>query len=96
LSIIVRRNACRAGMSNALTTPWTTLRTTIHSRVIRPDSTSAASANDCSIEIVCVTTSRRWRSQRSTKMPANGPSTNAGNWPAKLTTPSRKAEPVRR
>ncbi len=36
--------------------PWTMLRTMIHSTVMRPVSVSAASANDCSIETVCVTT----------------------------------------
>ncbi len=95
-SISSLRNACRPGMSNALTIPWTTLSARIHSTVMCPLSASAASANDSIIDMICVTTSRRRRSHRSTRMPANGPSRNAGNWPANPTRPSSTADPVSR
>ena len=65
-SIIVMRNAWRPGMSNAFTSPWTTLRPMTSGIVIRPDKVSQASTNDCSIDTVCVATSSRWRFHRST------------------------------
>jgi hypothetical protein len=49
-----------------------------------------------SIDSACVATSSRFRFHRSTAMPANGMRANAGTCDAKPTTPSSRAEPVRR
>ena len=95
-SIISIRNACRAGISNALTMPCTIFSATIHSTVMRPVSVRAASANDSTIDTVCVIASDRRRSMLSTMIPAKGPSRNAGICPANPTRPSRSAEPVSR
>ena len=96
-SISSLRNACRPGMSNALTIPCATLSPRIHATVLCPLRASAASANDSIIDMTCVTTRRRRRSHRSTRMPANGPSRNAGNRVvAKPTRPSSIADPVSR
>ncbi len=95
-SMSATRNAWRPGMSNAFTTPWTTFNTRIASMEMRPLSVSTASANDCSIETVCVAMRSRRRSQRSMNSPAKGPRRNAGNWPAKPTSPRSSADPVSR
>src|SRR6202041_3629768 len=57
---------------------------------------SAASAKDCSMARACVTSKTLRRLRRSTQTPAKGANRNVGICPAKPTTPSRKAEPVRR
>ena len=95
-STIVSRNAWRAGMSNALTMPWTTLSATIHG-----DRDAAAERERRERE--GLQHRQRLRDdQQAMTIPAidedagDGPRRNAGNWPAKPTTPSSRAEPVSR
>jgi len=95
-SIIRTTDACRVGISTALTSPWNTVSAITHGMVTVSESTSAASASDCSIDSTCVTTSTRWRSKRSSHTPASGGSRIEGACPAKATSPSRNAESVRR
>ena len=95
-STISTMNACRPGMSNALTMPCMTLKHQNHGIVMWPESVSAASASDCTMASVCVHTSTFRRSSRSTQTPANGANRNVGICPAKLTVPSSSADPVSR
>ena len=53
-------------MSNAFTMPEQTLTTMSQKMEMVPDSVSAASTNEMSIDATCVPTSRRCRFQRST------------------------------
>lgn len=55
-SIISTTKAGRDGVSKELTMPWNHTRPTISQIVIAPPSASAARANDCSIERICVIT----------------------------------------
>lgn len=68
----------------------------IWSIVIIPANANPASANDCSIERTCVTTSVVCRFHLSTQTPASGPSMKVGICPANPTMPKRNAEPVKR
>ena len=90
----VLRNACRAGMSKAFTSPWTAFRAITAGTVMCPVKVRSARANDCTIDTVCVTTRMRWRSHRSRNAPANGPRMKPGSWPANPTIPRRMADPV--
>jgi hypothetical protein len=76
--------------------PWKSASATTSGTVMTFSSASAANANDCSMASTCVHSSMRCRSMRSTSTPAKGASTKVGICPAKLTTPSSSAEPVRR
>ncbi len=94
-STISTTNACRAGVSNAFTSPWTMTSAMTCQTVMRV-SANAASAADCAIESTCDQTSTRWRFHRSTATPANGASKNVGICPAKPTIPRSHADPVSR
>ena len=95
-STISTTNAWRAGVSKALMSPWNAESASTCHTVMVPRSANQASSADCTIASACVTTSTRWRFQRSTSTPANGASRNVGICPAKPTTPSSSAEPVSR
>ncbi len=83
-------------MSKAVTTPTNTLTAISQGIEIVRESVRPASAKEAIISNVCVATSRRCRFHRSTKMPANGVSTNDGTCDEKPMTPSRSVDPVRR
>ena len=88
---ICTSSAWRAGMSNALITPWQTLSPATSQTAAVPGpavNATQASAADWSSDRTCVTTRTRWRSQRSTNTPATGPRKKVGARPAKLTAPS--------
>ena len=83
-------------MSNALITACTAPSTMRCHTVIRPVNAKNASAADCSIAAIWVTTITRWRSQRSTSTPATGAITELGAWPKNATSPSSAPECVSR
>ena len=95
-STILTMKDCRPGISKALMQPCITLRTSKSGMVMWPESVSAASASAWTIDSVCVHTSTWRRSSRSTQTPAKGASRKLGICPAKLTVPSKRAEPVSR
>ncbi len=95
-STIWMRNDCRAGISNALMSPWNTASAITSPSVMTCASVSAAIASDCAAAAACVHTRRLRRFSRSTQTPATGPNRNATIWPEKLTTPSNSAECVNR
>ena len=90
------RNACRAGMSNALTMPRHVASTnTCHTRTC-PLSVSAASTSGNTIDNVCVVMMMRWRLTRSATAPPIVAKRNTGMSVANEVTPSSAADPVRR
>ena len=95
-SSISTTNAWRAGVSNALMTPWNSCSRMIWVMVMMPGIASNASASDWSIESTWVQTRILCLSQRSTSTPATGASSSAGICPANPTMPSSSAEPVSR
>jgi len=64
--------------------------------LIRCARVSHASSSDCTMASVCVHTSTRRRSWRSTITPAIGANIKVGICPAKLTVPSSSADFVSR
>src|ERR1035438_9131972 len=90
------RNAWRAGMSNAFTTPRPAAIAIICQTWMRPDSVSSASTVARTMEAICVPMTTRRRLLRSATMPPIGAMMNTGIWLAKPTVPSSNAEPVMR
>ncbi len=95
-STICTRNDWRAGMSNALISPWSAVRTMISQSVMTCARVRPASASDWTAAAACVHTRSLRRLRRSTQTPANGPTANETIWPAKLTIPSNSADCVSR
>ena len=95
-STICVRKAWRVGTSKAFTRPAKMLKATTCQTSIAPDASNSASRKAWIMAAVCVASSVRRLSQRSVSTPAMGARKKAGIWPEKPTTPSQKAEPVRR
>ena len=95
-STIITMKDWRPGMSKAFTQPCMMLMISRRGIVMWPESVNAARVSDWIIDRVCVHTSTWRRFSRSTHTPAKGASRKVGIWPAKLTVPSKSAEPVSR
>ncbi len=95
-STIMTMKDWRPGISKALMQPCMTLSVSSRGMVMWPESVNAARVSDWTMERVWVQTSTWRRSSRSTHTPAKGATRKVGIWPAKLTVPSSRAEPVSR
>jgi hypothetical protein len=89
-------NACRAGMSNAFTTPVTAARRKTCQTVTCPRSVRRESASAARREDACVAIRIRRLSALSARAPPTEAKRKTGIWPAKPTSPRRTADPVRR
>ena len=90
------RNACRAGMSNAFTTPSSVASTRMCHTCTFPVSVNAARRNASTMEAVWVPITIRCRSWRSATVPPSGATRKTGIWLANPTVPRSSAEPVSR
>ena len=90
------RNACRAGMSNALTTPCRADKPKMCHTCTLPVRVSAARTRASSMAAVWVAMTTRCRLCRSAIVPPKGAMRKTGIWPAKPTAPNKNDEPVRR
>ena len=93
---ISTRNDCRAGTSNALTTPIIAAIAINSPTVIRLVKVKNDSMEARIIELTWVATMMLRRFIRSATNPPIGPSRNMGIWPANATVPSSSDDPVRR
>ena len=87
---------CRAGMSNAFTTPSSAASTKICHTLMTPVRVSVAKIRARIIDEIWVPITIRWRLNRSATMPPSGATRNTGIWLANPVVPSNNAEPVRR
>jgi len=85
-----------AGAANALPTPRMTAHAITTQTRASPAHASVASPALTTVDPSWVTSSSRFRSNRSAALPAHGASSSTGMKLQKLRTPSRKAECVRR
>ncbi len=90
------RNACRAGMSNALTSPSRPASRKICQICTAPLSVNRARVKARIIDAVCVATIIRWRWKRSATLPPTGASRKTGNCPVNPISPRRIGDFVRR
>ncbi|MCY1301192.1 hypothetical protein D9M70_507870 [compost metagenome] len=86
----------RSGVSKALRMPSSAAMATISLGPIIPLAVSNARTMASRLRSPCTAISKRRLSWRSIHAPASGPTSSCGSSDAKVVTPSRAAEPVRR
>jgi hypothetical protein len=85
---------CRAGVSNAITTPYRNPRVRICHDWSVPVSARMPRVSACKDASACATIMIRRRSKRSLSNPANGVNRSSGIWLQNATSPSISPEPV--